>query len=119
MRKRTRVRKGPPVIRTALLMAGLLASLTLVVWRQSRALEVLRAMDAVRQERVVEEARRSSLSRRVEQLESRTRVSVAARDRLGMRVPTGSELVILPLMEPPMPTTLAATGSEAAERGEG
>ncbi|HUE76539.1 MAG TPA: hypothetical protein VMM83_01230 [Longimicrobiales bacterium] len=119
MREKRSGRKGPPVIRTALLMVGLLASLTLVVWRQSRALEVLGAMDTVRQERVVEEARRSSLSRRVEQLESRARVSVAARDRLGMRVPTGSELVILPLAEPSTPTALAATRSRSAERGEG
>ncbi|NIP79168.1 MAG: hypothetical protein GWM90_08160, partial [Gemmatimonadetes bacterium] len=52
---------------------------TLVVWRQSRALEVLRRLDDTRRERVVEEARRSALLRRVEQLESRARVSEVAR----------------------------------------
>lgn len=95
------MRKGTPVIRTALLFAVLLASLTLVVWRQSRALEVLRQVEAVRQERVVEEARRSALLRRVEQLESRARVSEVVRDRFGMRVPEGDEIVILPLQTPP------------------
>lgn len=95
------MKKGTPVIRTALLFAVLLASLTLVVWRQSRALEVLRAMDEARRERVVEEARRSALARRVEQLESRARVSEVVRDRFGMRLPSGDEIVILPLREPP------------------
>lgn len=111
------VRKGPPVIRAALLVAGLLGSLTLVVWRQSQALEMLRALDEVRQERVVEEARRAALSRRVEELESRARVSTAARERLGMRVPTGRELVILPLAEPTPAAYAAAAGS--VEAGEG
>jgi cell division protein FtsL len=118
MRKTTTGRRGPPVIRMALLMAGLLTSLTLVVWRQSEALEVLRAMEAVHQERIIEEARLSRLSRRVEELESRGRVSAAARDRLGMRVPTGSELVILPLTVPTY-TALAAARSGRAEGGEG
>lgn len=110
-------RKGPPVIRAALLLAGLLGSLTLVVWRQSVALEMLRDLDAVRQERIVEEARRASLARRIEELESRGRVSAAARDRLGMRVPTGGELVILPLVEPSRATYAAA--EPRPESGEG
>ena len=110
-------RKGPPVIRAALLVAGLLGSLTLVVWRQSTALEMLRGLDEVRQERIVEEARRASLARRVEELESRARVSSAARERLGMRVPTGGELVILPLVAPPATTYAAAVPHP--EAGEG
>lgn len=114
----TRARRGPPVIRTVLLLAGLLASLTLVVWRQSTALEMLRGLDAVRQERLVEEARRAALSRRVEELESRARVSVAARERLGMRVPTGAELVILPMAEPSV-ATFAAARTAVPEGGEG
>lgn len=116
--KQRRVRRGPPVIRAVLLVAGLLASLTLVVWRQSTALEMLRGLDAVRQERIVEEARRASLSRRVEELESRARVSMAARERLGMRVPTGAELVILPMAEPAL-ATFAATRTPLPEAGEG
>lgn len=94
------MRRGTPVIRTALLFAVLLASLTMVVWRQSRALEVLRQLDDTRRERVVEEARRSALLRRVEQLESRARVSEVAHDRFGMRLPEGDEIVILPLRAP-------------------
>lgn len=111
--------KRPPVIRLALLFLALLGSLTLVVWRQSRALEMLRELEAVRAERVVEEARRGSLARRVEELESRGRVSAAARDRLGMRLPTGAELVILPLGDL-RPAAVAGAGDAAGrERGEG
>lgn len=95
------MRRGTPVIRTALLVAVLLASLTAVVWRQSRALEVLRLTEDARRERVVEEARRSALLRRVDQLESRARISALAHDRFGMRLPEGDEIVILPLAEPP------------------
>lgn len=111
------MRKGTPAIRTALLFALLLGSLTLVVWRQSRALTVLRDMDHLKRERVVEEARRSALARRVEHLESRSRVSEAARERLGMRLPSGAEIVILPLTVPqPASPALAST---VGDRGSG
>ena len=113
------MRKGPPVIRTALLFALLLGSLTVVVWRQSRALTVLRELDAVRRERVIEEARRSALVRRVEKLESRSRVSEAASSRLGMRLPSGEELVILPLGEPAPPVLADGSGAAGGGSGEG
>lgn len=111
------MRKGTPVIRTALLFAALLSSLTLVVWRQSYALGVLRELDQVRRERVVEEARRAALVRRVEQLESRARVSDVARELFGMRLPSGDEIVILPLREL-VPRALAA-GASPGEGGGG
>jgi len=90
--------RGPSGILTAALaFAALLASLSLVVWRQSRALEALRALEAVRSERAVVEAERVDLGRRMQKLESRSRVVRAAGERLGMRVPGGAEIVILPL----------------------
>ncbi len=114
------MRKGTPVIRTALLLAVLLASLTLVVWRQSEALEVLRRLDEARRERGVEEARRSALLRRVEQLESRARVSEVAHDRFGMRLPESDEIVILPLREPLSGLASGgATESPGPDPGEG
>lgn len=109
-------RKGPPVIRAALLFALLLGSLTLVVWRQSRALAMLRDLDVVRRERVLEEARRALLERRVDALESRARVSAEAGARFGMRLPTGKEIVILPLSDP-APAVVAS--GEAAEKEGG
>jgi cell division protein FtsL len=116
------MKKGAPVIRGGLLFLLLLGSLTLVVWRQSRALEMQRALEVVRRERVVEESRRTALLRRVEQLESRTRVSDAARARMGMRLPSGQEIVILPMS--PTETSDGAGKSSlarqvAAARGAG
>jgi len=87
-----------PVIRAALLFAAFMASLTLVVWRQSRALQMLGDLEVVRSQRASEEARRAAVARELEALESRARVGRAARERLGMRLPSGSELIILPLV---------------------
>ena len=113
------MKKGTPVLRIALLFALLLGSLTLVVWRQSQALAVLRELDAVRRERVVEEARRSELARRIEQLESRARVSSAAQARFGMRLPSGDEIVILPFREPAAGFAAGSLEMENVEGGEG
>jgi cell division protein FtsL len=86
---------GHGTIRLALAFALLLASLSLVVWRQSRALEVLRELDAARAERALTESERTTLLRRVQLLQTRTRIVTAAGDRLGMRVPSHAEIVIL------------------------
>jgi cell division protein FtsL len=90
------MRGQPGVLRLALAFAGLLASLSLVVWRQSRALEALRALDLVRQERAVLETERSLLTSRIQRLESRNRVVSVAGARLGLRIPVGGEIVVLP-----------------------
>jgi cell division protein FtsL len=91
------MRSHSGTIRLALAFAALLASLTMVIYRQSRALEVLRAADEMRSERVIAEAERSELARRVQTLQSRARVVSEARTRLGMHVPSADEIVILPL----------------------
>jgi cell division protein FtsL len=97
-------------IRLALAFATLLVALTLVIWRQSRALEVLRSVDQMRSERVIAEAERSELTRRIQRLESRGRVVADARDRLSMHVPSANEIVILPLHSPgARPATATAT----------
>jgi cell division protein FtsL len=82
-------------IRIALAGAALFASLSLVVWRQSRALEVLRELEAVRAERALVESERGHLTARIQRLEGRGRIRVVAEERFGMRVPTASELVTL------------------------
>ena len=89
--------RGNGTIRLALCFAALLAALTLVIWRQSLALATLRDLDRLRDGRALAEAERSDLVRRIEQLESRAAVVSAAQTRLGMRVPSASEIVILPL----------------------
>jgi cell division protein FtsL len=87
--------RGQGSIRVALAFAALLASLTLVIWRQSRSLELLRSLDEVRSERALAESERASLTARVQVLESRTRIRAVAASRLGLRVPTAEDLVTL------------------------
>lgn len=114
----------PRVLRLALAFALLLGSLSLVVRRQSLALEALRATDDLRRDRAVVEAERADLLRRLQRLESRGHVVAAAGRRLGMHVPAGEEIVILPLDEAPSPPALARHGgapllARLGLRGEG
>ena len=97
-------------IRLALCFAALLAALTLVIWRQSNALETLRALEKLRDSRALAEAQRSDFLRKIEQLESRAHVVAAARDRLGMRVPGADEIVIIPLNAERKPLQRAVAG---------
>lgn len=86
---------GSGLLRLALAFALLLAGLALVVRRQSRGLELMRAVERARAERAVAEAQRAELLQRIELLQSRAHVTEAAA-RHGMRLPGGTEIVILP-----------------------
>ena len=81
--------------RAALAIAALLAALSLVAWRQARAFEALGELDQVRRQISLAEAERAELYRRLQYLESRGRVVPAARERLGMKTPEASEIVML------------------------
>ena len=81
--------------RVMVTVLALLASLMLVTWRQSRALDALGALDEVHRSRGLAEAERASLQRRIQYLESRGRVVPEARRRLGMHNPDASEIIIL------------------------
>lgn len=81
-------------IRLGAAFALLFTSLSLVVWRQSRALEELRGLDEARSTRAVLQAERSELQREIQSLESRSRIIVAGA-RLKLRVPSAAEIVIL------------------------
>lgn len=88
-------RASAGVIRLALAFALVLAGLALVVRRQSRALELVRAVDRARAERALAEAQRAELIQRIDGLQSRARITAVVA-RGGMRLPSGSEIVILP-----------------------
>lgn len=79
----------------ALAFAAFLASLSLVTWRQSRALDALAHLEQVRMERSLAEADRAELVRRIQVLESRGRVVSEARSRLGLHIPADPERVLL------------------------
>lgn len=85
-----------PLIRAAFAVVALLGSLALVTWRQSRAFEVLKQLDGVRTQISVADAEGVDLERRIQVLESRSRVVPEARTRLGMHTANVDELVILP-----------------------
>jgi cell division protein FtsL len=66
-----------------------------VTWRQSRALEMQKELDGLRQEVSVSEAERVGLEQLIQVLESRPRIVPKAREILGMHTPSGNELVLL------------------------
>jgi cell division protein FtsL len=108
------MRRGSGAIRMGIACALLFASLSLVVWRQSRALDEVRALDEARSRRVVLEAERTQLQREIQRLESRSRIVSVAGSRLGLRVPSGQEIVIL---QEPAGTLAEGVGAQEPRRG--
>jgi cell division protein FtsL len=80
----------------ALSVAALLASLSLVSWRQGKALATLERLEALRQECALEAASKDELEDRIRYLESWARVASEAEARLGMRRAGSSDIVFLP-----------------------
>lgn len=74
-----------------------MGSLSLVAWRQARALEVLEQADRLEREVDLTRAEVEELIARIDRLGSRSRVVQQARERLGMRMPRASEIVFLVL----------------------
>jgi cell division protein FtsL len=107
MAKRT---GGEGTLRVALAFAAFLGSLSLVIWRQSRALEVLRALDGARVERAAVESEKSRNIEAIQFLESRGRIAGVTGTRWGMRVPSSDEEFVIMLrpdegdVSPVMPT---------------
>jgi cell division protein FtsB len=81
------------VVSTALAISALLAALSLVAWRQARALEAFSQVDTLQREMTLVDAERTEILRRIETLESRRYVVPAARERLGMIPPGAADIV--------------------------
>jgi cell division protein FtsL len=79
----------------AIAVGALLASLSVVTWRQMRVLEALEELYDVRQEIEVISAAGKNLLGEIQYLESRGRVVPEARERLGMHNPAADEIVYL------------------------
>jgi cell division protein FtsL len=88
----------------------LLAALSLVTWRQTRGVEMERALRSLESQRVLAEADRVASHRRIEELGSRARIVRVARDRLGMHLPEDREIVFLPAVETGALAAAAAAG---------
>ncbi len=82
------------IARAILAVVAVLASLTVVAWRQSAARAVLAELDAVERELAELAETRAELERAVNAMEARPWVAAEAGRRLGMRPPTEDELVI-------------------------
>jgi len=91
-----RVRLSGPLLVT-FAAALLLAALSLVTWRQARAIETLAELDRLRSEISILTAERNQLENLIQSLESRGRIAQEASDRLGMRRPNdmSGEIVLL------------------------
>lgn len=68
-----------------------------VIWRRSYGFEQSRALRALDAQRLQLEAQRSALLGEIRLLSSRERLQPIAQARLGMRVPSDSQVVLLPL----------------------
>jgi len=79
----------------ALAAAALLASLSLVAWRQARAITALETLDSLRREVTLGQAEETDLERRIHFLESRGRVVPEAIRTLGMRKAEAAEIVLI------------------------
>src|SRR2546426_1607982 len=74
-----------------------LAALSLVIWRQTDGLRVARALAVARERRASLEGTRSELQRRIRDAESRTVLIPRAQQRLGLRQPADTEIILLPV----------------------
>ena len=77
------------VNRAALAMAALLASLSLVAWRQGRGFDAQRDLEELRAELSMAVSEQHQLQRDIRVLESREWIVEAAAKRLGLRPPAG------------------------------
>ena len=81
--------------RAALAMAALLASLSLVAWRQGRAYEVRQALDDFQSELALSRSTQFELRGEIASLQSRDRIVEVAAERLGL-YPANNQVVFLP-----------------------
>ena len=96
MRRRRPGRSFPTPGMLILGFSSLLAALSYVTWRQSRAFEALAELDGIQHALSLAESERAELVRRVQGLDNRPRISAFAQERLGMHHPAASEMRLLP-----------------------
>src|SRR5947209_18608298 len=74
-----------------------LAALSLVIWRQTDGLRAARALAEARERHASLEGTRSELQRRIRDAESRAVLIPRAQQRLGLRQPADTEIILLPV----------------------
>lgn len=74
-----------------------------VIWRRSVGVKQAGAIRELEQRRADLEARRAALEADIRDATSRTRLARIAEDRLGMHVPSDTQVITLPRPVPPSP----------------
>jgi hypothetical protein len=80
-------------------LVALLAALWAVIARQTASLNAARALSDLREERASLEGRRAELERRVRTAQSRA-VLLPRAEKLGLRLPADTEIILLPAPKP-------------------
>jgi cell division protein FtsL len=80
--------------RMALAIALVLTSLSVVAWRQGRALGILSELDRIQSDIGAARSEARELEREIRVLQSRARIVADAADRLGLRQPEGQVRVL-------------------------
>src|SRR5690606_35575577 len=92
-----RPRRRAPTLLRAIGWLGLhIGSLLLVTWRQTHGLELESALRSIETAKEMAGAEKVRHEQNIQRLQSRARVVQVARDRLGMRLAVGDEIVFLP-----------------------
>jgi len=76
-------------------LLAVLGALSLVVWRQTDAIRIARALEQTRAERTELEGKRTDLVRRIRAAESRGALVPRVQSRLGLRQAADSEIIFL------------------------
>jgi cell division protein FtsL len=85
----------------ALTLLGFVLVATGVIWRRSVGISQARAIQSLESKRSEFEARRAALEGEIRDAMSRARLARIAEVRLGMRVPSDSQVITLPRLRPP------------------
>ena len=80
----------------ALVLLGFVLVATGVIWRRSAGVARAREIQQLEQQRTDLRARRAALEAEIRDATSRARLARIAEDRLGMRVPSDSQVITLP-----------------------
>ena len=88
----------------ALWLVALLAALWVVIARQTASLNAARALADLRAERADLEGRRAELARRIRTAGSRA-VLLPRAERLGLRLPADTEIILIPVPGTAAPAT--------------
>lgn len=96
-RERRKTPRGRPRGRTivALALVGFVLVAVGVIWRRSHGFAGQRELRALEQRRTQLEAERAKLELEIRDLSSRARLAPVVEQRLGMRYPSDSQVVIL------------------------